>query len=143
MNIYKTLLNIFIISCLLIFPILDLNFASEYIFVCENMSLKKWLILKAIFMFVNVFFILLFMYSRIKRHYYYLILLINIITLILLIFGTFIFLKNCFNIESKIFICFSIISGYFYVLITILCVMIYYNNYNRLDYPLFTDYDIL
>jgi hypothetical protein len=136
---------------LLIFPILDIIFVYEYSSdtVCSYMdlSIKEWLYFKAILMIVNILFMLLYLYSvkrSISRYlYWYIIILLQIVTVIWIIIGSIIFFKNCSNIEPHIFIRFSIISGYIYTSSIIFFILCKRDLQNRREYPIFTDYDIL
>lgn len=149
----KKISLIFTLS-LLIFPILDIIFTSEYSCnaACSDMdiSIKEWLYFKAIIMFGNISFMLLFLYSEnrtlIKKLYYVILLFIEFFTIIWIIIGIVIFFRSCLNIEPhifNIFMYFSIISGFIYTISVIFFVFCKRDRKNRKDYPIFTEYDVL
>jgi hypothetical protein len=145
----KTFYLIFNLS-LLIFPILDINFASNYL--CEincsttELSLKEWLYFKSIIMVGNTLLMLLFLYSQkrtlIRKLYFIILIFFQILIGSFIINGNIIFFRNLNDLQNvKDYLYFSIISGYFYVIIIFL--YIYIEREFKKDKPLIIDYDIL
>ena len=146
----KKISLIFTLS-LLIFPILDINFASNYL--CEttncstiDLSLKEWLYFKSIFIVGNTLFMLLFLYSTkrslIRKLYFIILIIFQILIGSFIINGNVMFFKDLNELQNvKDYLYFSIFSGYFYLLIVFL--YIYNEREFKKDKPLIIDYDIL
>jgi hypothetical protein len=145
----KTFYLIFTL-CLLLFPILDINFAFNYL--CEtncstiDLSLKEWLYFKSIIMVGNTLLMLLFLYSQkrtlIRKLYFIILIFFQILIGSFIINGNIIFFRNLNDLQNvKDYLYFSIISGYFYVIIIFL--YIYIEREFKKDKPLIIDYDIL
>jgi len=143
--------SLFFTLSLLIFPILDINFASNYL--CEtincstiDLSLKEWLYFKSIIMAGNTLFMLLFLYSTkrslIRKLYFIILIFFQILIGSFIINGNVMFFRDLNELQKvKDYLYFSIFSGYFYVLIVFL--YIYNEREFKKDKPLIIDYDIL
>ena len=122
--------SLFFTLSLLIFPILDINFASNYL--CEtincstiDLSLKEWLYFKSIIMAGNTLFMLLFLYSTkrslIRKLYFIILIFFQILIGSFIINGNVMFFRDLNELQKvKDYLYFSIFSGYFYVLIVFL-----------------------